>query len=62
MFAFAGSGDTMRIGPRNVESCKAGLEQMGITLIAGIPEEIMEEPLSWTVQRVSLQYEAYKRA
>ena len=22
MFAFAGSGDTMRIGPRNVESCK----------------------------------------
>lgn len=34
MFAFAGSGDTMRIGPRNVESCKAGLEQMGITLVA----------------------------
>jgi len=34
MFAFAGSGDTMRIGPRNVESCKEGLEQMGIKLIA----------------------------
>lgn len=33
MFAFAGSGDTMRIGPRNVESCKEGLEQMGIKLI-----------------------------
>ncbi|MVO99135.1 chemotaxis protein CheD [Paenibacillus lutrae] len=25
MFAFAGSSDTMRIGPRNVESCKAML-------------------------------------
>lgn len=34
MFSFAGSGDTMRIGPRNVESCKEGLEQMGIELIA----------------------------
>lgn len=33
MFAFAGAGDSMRIGPRNVESCKAGLEQMGIPLI-----------------------------
>ena len=52
----------MRIGPRNVESCKAGLEQMGITLIAEDTGGNMEEPLSWTVQRVSLQYEAYKRA
>ncbi|WP_106766047.1 chemotaxis protein CheD [Paenibacillus faecalis] len=34
MFAFAGAGDSMRIGPRNVESCKAGLEQMGIPLVA----------------------------
>lgn len=34
MFSFAGAGDTMRIGPRNVESCKEGLQQMGIALIA----------------------------
>lgn len=34
MFAMAGSGDTMRIGPRNVESCKEGLEQLRIPLIA----------------------------
>ncbi|KKO53283.1 chemotaxis protein CheD [Paenibacillus sp. DMB20] len=33
MFAFAGAGDSMRIGPRNVESCKAGLEQLRIPLI-----------------------------
>ncbi|MFC7679583.1 chemotaxis protein CheD [Paenibacillus sp. GCM10028914] len=33
MFAFAGAGDSMRIGPRNVEACKAGLEQLGIPLI-----------------------------
>ena len=33
MFAFAGAGDSMRIGPRNVESCRAGLIQMGIPLI-----------------------------
>ncbi|WP_223066794.1 chemotaxis protein CheD [Paenibacillus caui] len=32
MFAFAGGGDTMRIGPRNVESCKACLEELGIPL------------------------------
>ncbi|AWB44318.1 chemotaxis protein CheD [Paenibacillus sp. CAA11] len=34
MFSFAGTGDTMRIGPRNVESCKASLEELGIPLIA----------------------------
>ncbi|ADO56087.1 chemotaxis protein CheD [Paenibacillus jamilae] len=34
MFAFAGSGDTMRIGPRNVESCKEMLVDLGIPLIA----------------------------
>ncbi|WDZ63833.1 chemotaxis protein CheD [Paenibacillus polymyxa] len=34
MFAFAGSGDTMRIGPRNVESCKDMLVDLGIPLIA----------------------------
>lgn len=34
MFAFAGSGDTMRIGPRNVESCKEMLVHLGIPLIA----------------------------
>ncbi|WP_225999344.1 chemotaxis protein CheD [Paenibacillus sp. BJ-4] len=34
MFAFAGSGDTMRIGPRNVESCKEMLVNLGIPLIA----------------------------
>ncbi|MBO2945732.1 chemotaxis protein CheD [Paenibacillus sp. F411] len=33
MFTFAGSGDSMRIGPRNVESCKEGLQQMNIPLI-----------------------------
>lgn len=32
MFAFAGSGDTMRIGPRNVESCKEMLKKLGISL------------------------------
>ncbi|NGZ75482.1 chemotaxis protein CheD [Saccharibacillus alkalitolerans] len=34
MFAFAGSGDTMRIGPRNVESCKEMLKKLGISLQA----------------------------
>lgn len=33
MFAFAG-GDTMRIGPRNVESCKLSLNELGIPLLA----------------------------
>ncbi|GIP52259.1 MULTISPECIES: chemotaxis protein CheD [Paenibacillus] len=34
MFTFAGTGDSMRIGPRNVESCKAMLSQLGIPLLA----------------------------
>ncbi|GIO41838.1 MULTISPECIES: chemotaxis protein CheD [Paenibacillus] len=34
MFAFSGSGDSMRIGPRNVESCKLALSELGIPLIA----------------------------
>ncbi|MCE3201518.1 chemotaxis protein CheD [Paenibacillus sonchi] len=34
MFAFAGGSDTMRIGPRNVESCKLALEALNIPLIA----------------------------
>ncbi|MFC3746316.1 chemotaxis protein CheD [Paenibacillus sp. GCM10012306] len=34
MFAFAGGSDTMRIGPRNVESCKHSLEALNIPLIA----------------------------
>lgn len=34
MFAFAGSSDTMRIGPRNVESCKAMLKQYAIPIKA----------------------------
>ncbi|MGW8956152.1 chemotaxis protein CheD [Paenibacillus sp. NPDC055715] len=34
MFAFVGSGDTMRIGPRNVESCKEMLVDLGIPLLA----------------------------
>ncbi|NHN28359.1 chemotaxis protein CheD [Paenibacillus agricola] len=32
MFAFAGNSDTMRIGPRNVESCKAMLLKYSIPL------------------------------
>ncbi|MGF7048766.1 chemotaxis protein CheD [Paenibacillus sp. DS2015] len=34
MFAFAGKSDTMRIGPRNTESCKAKLLELGIPLLA----------------------------
>ncbi len=34
MFTFAGTGDSMRIGPRNVESCKTMLLQLGIPLLA----------------------------
>ena len=34
MFAFATTNDTMRIGPRNVESCKGQLKQLGIPIIA----------------------------
>ncbi|WP_379126575.1 chemotaxis protein CheD [Paenibacillus sp. sgz500958] len=34
MFAFAGGNDTMRIGPRNVESCKLALQALNIPLIA----------------------------
>lgn len=33
MFAFGGNNDTMRIGPRNTESCKATLVELGIPLI-----------------------------
>lgn len=33
MFAFAGKNDTMRIGPRNAESCKAKLLELGIPLL-----------------------------
>lgn len=33
MFAFAGSGDTMRIGPRNVESCRDVLLDLKIPLL-----------------------------
>ncbi|WP_240417565.1 chemotaxis protein CheD [Paenibacillus periandrae] len=32
MFAFAGNSDTMRIGPRNVESCKIMLSKYSIPL------------------------------
>lgn len=34
MFAFGGSSDTMRIGPRNVESCKELLKRYAIPLKA----------------------------
>lgn len=34
MFAFAGNNDTMRIGPRNVESCKEMLKKHSISLLA----------------------------
>lgn len=34
MFALAGTGDTMRIGPRNVESCKMLLMDLHIPLVA----------------------------
>lgn len=34
MFTFAGTGDSLRIGPRNVESCKEKLSELGIPLLA----------------------------
>jgi len=34
MFAFAGGSDSMRIGPRNVESTKLALESARIPLLA----------------------------
>lgn len=34
MFTFASSGDSMRIGPRNVESCKQQLYELSIPLLA----------------------------
>jgi chemotaxis protein CheD len=34
MFAFAGNNDTMRIGPRNVESCKELLKKFSIPIKA----------------------------
>jgi chemotaxis protein CheD len=34
MFAFAGNNDTMRIGPRNVESCKKMLKKYSISIKA----------------------------
>lgn len=34
MFAFSSMSDTMRIGPRNADTCRAVLEQMSIPLIA----------------------------
>jgi chemotaxis protein CheD len=34
MFVFAGQSDTMRIGPRNVETCKLMLNELAIPLMA----------------------------
>lgn len=34
MFSFLSGNDTMRIGPRNVEACKAALEQARIRIVA----------------------------
>ena len=34
MFAFLGSNDTMRIGPRNVEACKQALQAAHIEIVA----------------------------
>nr|WP_219838828.1 chemotaxis protein CheD [Paenibacillus sp. R14(2021)] len=34
MFAFSSSNDSMRIGPRNVESCRLMLQQFSIPLLA----------------------------
>lgn len=34
MFTFASGGDSMRIGPRNAESCKQQLSELGIPLLA----------------------------
>lgn len=34
MFTFAGTGDSMRIGPRNVESCRQKLSELEIPIIA----------------------------
>lgn len=34
MFAFSSASDTMRIGPRNVESCKDQLKRLSIPVIA----------------------------
>lgn len=34
MFTFGGKGDSMRIGPRNVDSCKLMLSKLNIPLIA----------------------------
>lgn len=34
MFAFLGSNDTMRIGPRNVEACKQALQAAQIKIVA----------------------------
>jgi chemotaxis protein CheD len=34
MFAFAGQSDTLRIGPRNVESCLSMLERLRIPLLS----------------------------
>lgn len=46
MFSFAGTGDSMRIGPRNVESCKMKLSDLGIPLLAEDTGEITVEPLN----------------
>lgn len=34
MFTFKSGSDTMRIGPRNVEACKAFLQKMNIRIVA----------------------------
>ncbi|CAI6032266.1 Chemoreceptor glutamine deamidase CheD [Paenibacillus sp. JJ-100] len=34
MFAFSGAGDTMRIGPRNADTCREMLEKLKIPLLA----------------------------
>lgn len=34
MFAFSGAGDSLRIGPRNVESTKLALESLDIPVVA----------------------------
>lgn len=34
MFSFSGAGETMRIGPRNAESCREWLKKLKIPLVA----------------------------
>ena len=59
MFAFSSQSDTMRIGPRNAESCKEMLKNSQYRLKLKIRVQAMEELLSLIVKQECFLFEVF---